>query len=443
MAGVVFYVAICVLGFALVQKKLATTPITGPMIFVGLGLLAGSSALGILEVDTSDDVVTVVDILFQATLVLVLFTDAAALHFNSWKKDAALPGRLLGIGLPLTILLGTVFAVWLFPDLDIWEAAIIGAIIAPTDAALGQAVISNPRVPERIRQALDVESGLNDGVSLPFVLIFIGLATEEAGTGVAATFVQEIGVAVAVGAVAGLLGGWLLVQASKAGWMGYAWSSIAVMAIAVAAFVAADAGGGSGFIAAFVAGLAYGHATQGRIKPNEAVAADLGLVMVQISFLAFGALVLDRAFDLMTWQIVLMAVLALTVARMGPVALSMVGTKLAWPTLLYLGWFGPRGLATIVFAALVVTEADLAGESTIVAVATITVGLSVLLHGLTAYPGSQRYGDWFADHKDIKKLPEAKPLKQHHRWPRFRHSPHTEAAAPTVAQPEPPPPPAN
>lgn len=442
MAGVILYVSICVLGFALVQKKLATTPITGPIIFVALGLLAGSSALGILEVGTTDDVVTVVDVLFQATLVLLLFTDAAALHFSSWKKDAALPGRLLGIGLPLTILLGAVFAAWLFPDLDIWEAAIIGAIIAPTDAALGQAVISNPRVPKRIRQALDVESGLNDGVSLPFVLIFIGLAEQEAGTGVAETFLREIGVAVGVGIVVGSLGGWLLVQASKAGWMGRAWSSIAVIALAVAAFVAANNSGGSGFIAAFVAGLAYGQATQGKIKPNEVVAADLGLVMVQISFLAFGALVLDRAFDMMTWQIVLMAVLALTVARIGPVALSMVGTKLAGPTLLYMGWFGPRGLATIVFAALVVTEADLAGQATITAVATITVGMSVLLHGLTAYPGSERYGDWFAAHKDTDKLPEAKPLKQHHQWPRMRLSPHTEATAPYTDTTETPAPPA-
>jgi len=442
MAGVILYVSICVLGFALVQKKLATTPITGPIIFVALGLLAGSSALGILEVGTTDDVVTVVDVLFQATLVLLLFTDAAALHFSSWKKDAALPGRLLGIGLPLAILLGAVFAAWLFPDLDIWEAAIIGAIIAPTDAALGQAVISNPRVPERIRQALDVESGLNDGVSLPFVLIFIGLAEQEAGTGVAETFLREIGVAVGVGIVVGLLGGWLLVQASKAGWMGRAWSSIAVIALAVAAFVAANTSGGSGFIAAFVAGLSYGYATQGKIKPNEVVAADLGLVMVQISFLAFGALVLDRAFDVMTWQIVLMAVLALTVARIGPVALSMVGTKLAGPTLLYMGWFGPRGLATIVFAALVVTEADLAGQATITAVATITVGMSVLLHGLTAYPGSERYGDWFATHKDTDKLPEAKPLKQHHPGPRMRLSPHTEATAPYTDTSEAPAPPA-
>jgi NhaP-type Na+/H+ or K+/H+ antiporter len=174
----VFYVAVCLLGFALIERRLSTTPITGPMIFVALGLLASSGGLGIIEAE-STDVVSIVDVVFQGTLILMLFTDASALNFSSWRKDAALPGRLLGIGLPLTVVLGAVIAALLFTDLGFWEAAIIGAIVAPTDAALGQAVISNPRVPARIRQALDVESGLNDGVSLPFVLIFIALSAAK------------------------------------------------------------------------------------------------------------------------------------------------------------------------------------------------------------------------------------------------------------------------
>jgi NhaP-type Na+/H+ or K+/H+ antiporter len=411
MAAIILYVAVCLLGFALVQRRLAKAPITGPMVFVALGLLASASAFGIIETGSGDVVVTVVNLVFQATLVLVLFTDASALHFDSWRKDAALPGRLLGIGLPLTIALGTIIAALLFTDLGIWEAAIIGAIIAPTDAALGAAVISNPRVPERIRQALDIESGLNDGVSLPFVLIFIAFAGESGG--IAGTFFTEIGVAVAVGVAVGFVGGWLLVRATKAGWMGPAWSSIAVIAIAVIAFVISDVGGGSGFIATFTAGLAYGHATRGQIKANEALAANIGLALVQVSFLLFGALVLEPALGDLTWQVVLMAALALTIARIGPVAVSMIGTKLAGPTVLYMGWFGPRGLATIVFAALVVTEADLPGTNTIVLAAAITVGLSVLAHGITAYPGSQKYADWYTAQGGADKLPEGKPVHHH------------------------------
>jgi NhaP-type Na+/H+ or K+/H+ antiporter len=427
VADAVFYVATCLLGFALVEKRLATTPITGPMIFVALGLLASSGGLGILEAE-STDVVSIVDVVFQGTLILVLFTDAAALNFSSWRKDAALPGRLLGIGLPLTIALGAVIAALLFSDLGFWEAAIIAAIVAPTDAALGQAVISNPRVPARIRQALDVESGLNDGVSLPFVLIFIALA-EQSDASALATFLGEIGVAVGVGLAAGVAGGWLLVRASKAGWMGTGWSSLAVIAIATIAFVAADAGGGSGFIATFVAGLSYGEVTRGRISENETLAADLGNGLVQVSFLAFGALVLEPAFGAITWQVLVMAALALTIVRIGPVALSMIGAKLSAPTILYMGWFGPRGLATIVFAALVVQEADLPGAhvDTITIAAAITVGLSVLLHGLTAYPGSQRYADWAASHKD-KASAARKPVHHHRLRPRLRRTAPNEAS---------------
>jgi len=422
------FVAVCVLGYAVVQKRLSTTFITGPIVFVALGMLASSSALGVIEVG-SGEVTTVVDILFQFTLVLVLFTDAASLQFSSWRKDADLPSRLLGIGLPLTIAIGAVTAALLFTDLSFWEAAIIGAIIAPTDAALGQAVISNQRVPARIRQALDVESGLNDGVSLPFVIIFAGLAAESTTVRAFETFIREIGVAVAVGLVVGIAAGWLLDRAAKAAWMGAAWSGIAVVAIASIAFIIADEGGGSGFIATFVAGLAYGTVTRGKIKPNDLLAADLGLVLVQISFLFFGALILVPALENLTWQIALMAVLALTVARIVPVAISMIGTGLAWPSLLYVGWFGPRGLATIVFTALVVTSTDLSGIETITTVAAITVGLSVLAHGATSYAGSQKYADWY-EAQDTDGLVESK--KVHHGLrPRIRRMTGSTAAAPS------------
>ena len=230
MTEIVFYVALCLLVYSLVAKRLSTTPITGPIAFVALGLLASANGLGIIE-PGSAGVVDVVDVVFQATLVLLLFTDAAALNVSTWRQDAALPGRLLGIGLPLTIAAGAVLAALLFTDLSVWEAGIIGAIIAPTDAALGQAVISNPRVPARIRQALDVESGLNDGVSLPFVLIFIALA-EESDIGALDTFLSEIGVAVGVGVGVGVAGGWLLIKSVKLGWAGTVWSAIAVIALA-------------------------------------------------------------------------------------------------------------------------------------------------------------------------------------------------------------------
>jgi NhaP-type Na+/H+ or K+/H+ antiporter len=430
----IVYIAISLVAFALIERRLAKTPITGPMVFVALGLLAGANGLGIITGDAVQTV-DVVNIVFQGTLALLLFTGAAPLHFSSWKRDADVPSRLLGIGLPLTIGLGTIFAALLFTDLSIWEAAIIGAITAPTDAALGQAVISNPRVPERIRQALDIESGLNDGISFPFLLIFIGLAGPDQGPGLIETFAVAIGVAVLVGVVVGGGGGSLMVRATDAGTMGPAWSGIAVIGLAATAFVLSDAGGGSGFIAAFVGGLTYGEVTRGKIKSNELLAANLGLGLTQVSFLFFGALVLEPALGDVTWQVVVMAVLSLTIARIGPVAVSMIGMKLNRVTILYMGWFGPRGLATIVFAALVVTDADLPGAHLINVVATFTVGLSVLLHGVTAYPGSQAYANWYESRKDRTTLPEGQAIHHHILSPRARHALEVESRNTTASAP--------
>lgn len=410
-AAVVFFVALSLLAYAFVQRRLATTVITGPMVFVLLGVLASSDVLGIVEVTSSDAIVTIVNLLFQGTLILVLFTDAAALNLATWRKDTDLPSRLLGIGLPLTIAFGTVMAAVLFTDLSIWEAAMIGAIIAPTDAALGAAVISNPRVPARIRQALDVESGLNDGVSLPFLLIFMALASQSSGTGVVETFVGEIGIAIVAGVVVGGAGAWLLIRSTNAGWIGSGWSNIAVIAIASIAFVVANPNGGSGFIATFVAGMTFGLMTRQKIKAPDLLAADVGLALVQVSFLMFGAIVLVPGLGNITWQVIVMVILALTVARMIPVAIAMIGTGLALPSVLYMGWFGPRGLATIVYAALIVSSSELQGVSTITTVAVVTVGVSVFAHGLTAYVGSQKYADWY-EAQDHDELVEARPV--HH-----------------------------
>jgi NhaP-type Na+/H+ or K+/H+ antiporter len=418
LTTIILFVAVGLLGYALVQKRLAITMITGPMVFVVIGVIASSDVLNVIAADSSEAIVAIVNILFQGTLALVLFTDAAALNLKAWRKDTDLPARLLGIGLPLTIVFGAVTAAVLFTNLSFWEAAMIGAMVAPTDAALGAAVISNPRVPGRIRQALDVESGLNDGVALPFLLVFMALASESEGTGVLETFAGEIGIALVVGLVVGVGSGWLMVKASKAGWIGSAWSNLAVISVAVIAFVVANPNGGSGFIATFVAGLAFGALTRGKIKTPELLAADVGLGLVQVSFLMFGALILLPSLGNITWQVIAMVVIALTVARMIPVAISMIGTGLTLPSVLYMGWFGPRGLATVVYGALVVTESQLPGIETITTVAMVTVGVSVFAHGMTAYAGSQKYADWYAA-QDHDGLAEAK--KVHHSLrPRLR-----------------------
>ena len=407
----VVVIALSVLGWALVQRRAASTVVTGPMVFIALGLLVGSEGFGLIELGTGS-ASPVVDTVLQGTLALLLYTDAAALHPSSWRKEVSLPARLLGIGLPLTIATGWLIAVLLFDGLSGWEAAIVAAMIAPTDAALGQAVISNPRVPERVRTGLDVESGLNDGVSLPFILLFMGFAAEGfSGGGILSTFVEAIGVAVAVGIAVAFVAAWLLSRASSSGWMGSTWSQIALAAIAVITFAVADQLGGSGFIACFAGGLTYGERVRGHLLDNETFTDDLGAVLTQISFLLVGAVVIGPALAATTWQVWVMAALALTLARIGPVAVALIGTSVRWPTVGYLGWFGPRGLATIVFGVLVVEEADLPGTQTIIVIAATTVFMSVYAHGLTASTGASRYSDWAEKESRKGDLAEASPLK--------------------------------
>ena len=408
----VVFVAVSLLGWALVQRRASSTAVTGPMVFVALGLFVGTEGLGLIELG-SGSASPVVNTVLEGTLALLLYTDAAALHPSSWRKDVSLPARLLGIGLPLTIGAGWLIAVLLFDGLSGWEAAIVAAMIAPTDAALGKAVISNPRVPERIRTGLDVESGLNDGVSLPFILLFMGFAGKGfSGAGIVSNFVEAIGVAVAVGMSVAVVAAWLLSRASKSGWMGSTWSQIALAAVAVITFAVADQLGGSGFIACFAGGLTYGQRVRGRLLANETFTDDLGAVLTQISFLLVGAVVIGPALAESTWQVWVMAALALTIARTVPVALALIGTGMRWPTVAYIGWFGPRGLATIVFSVLVVEEADLRGTDTMIVIAATTVFMSVYAHGLTASTGASRYADWVEAESGTGDLVEASPLKQ-------------------------------
>ena len=252
--------------FALFARKVEGSVITAPMVFVTAGLVAGWT--GLLDFGSathaeggSEGAHEVVLVAAELALVLLLFTDAARIDVRTLRGNP-LPLRLLCIGLPLTILLGTVVAVALLADLELWECAIVAAVLAPTDAALGQAVVTNPALPLRVRQGLNVESGLNDGGSVPFLTLFIGLAAAEEGLGGGwlRFAVEQIGYGTLIGAAAGVAGGVALRRASARGWTVPLFEKLALAALAVILFVAADEVGGNGFIAAFVGGGAAGAA---------------------------------------------------------------------------------------------------------------------------------------------------------------------------------------
>jgi NhaP-type Na+/H+ or K+/H+ antiporter len=392
-ALVITIVATLLAGYALVARRLATTPITGPMVFLTAGIVLGPLVTDSLRGVTAESVRVVV----ETALVLVLFTDAATFRLRWRRSELELPARLLLIGLPLTVALGAVTATVVLTDISPLGAAALAVILAPTDAALGQAIVSNPLVPARIRNALNIESGLNDGLAVPILSLVIAAAGLEAGGDslhVIQTFAGALIPAIVVGIVSGAAGGWLLTLARRRGWTSPGWEAVAVIALALLSYAASDAVHASGFVAAFVGGLAFGRATRAELEHTPEAAEGITHLVSLLAFLIVGAAVFDPELALVTAPMVVYAILSLTVVRMLPVAVSMIGSRLRPLTILYLGWSGPRGLATIVFATILLLDVSEPDVKAVVAVAVITSLISVYAHGLTAWPFSARYGRW-------------------------------------------------
>ena len=413
-------VALSLIGFGTVSRRVDGTSITPAIIFVGVGLVVGAHALDLLDVSPTGESVK---LLAEATLTLVLFVDASRIDLRTLRREYAVPARLLGVGLPLTIALGAAVGAALFGALSVPEALVLAVVLAPTDAALGQAVVTEPRLPSRIRQGLNVESGLNDGICVPLLFIVLAIAEAESGevggTHAVRLVVEEIGYGIAAGALAGVVTATAINYAGDRRLIERSWLQIVPVAGAALAYGVAAPLGGSGFIAAFVAGMTFG-ALRKPTGDGEAtlLTDELGELLNGVTLLVFGAALLWPALDGLTWRIVLYAAASLTIVRMGPVALAMLDTGARRPTVAFLGWFGPRGLASIVFAAIVVQEADLPHANTILLTTYATVGLSVLAHGVTAAPLARRYASWFSSHAfDAMPAMESVPAGTH-RWRR-------------------------
>ena len=377
---------------AAVSRPLSSTPITPAMVVVAVGVLVGPLVLDDLTLRPTSSTVRT---LAEATLAVVLFSDSSRVNLRVLQREASMPVRLLSAGLPLTIVLGGLLAVALFGSFSFSEALILGVILAPTDAGLGSAVVTDPRLPQVVRQSLNVESGLNDGICVPLLLIVLATVS---GTGGESHPLQVLAEAIGYGLLGGLAAGALaaavVIIAGGRNLIDGAWRQIIPLAAAVLAYGIANALGGSGFIAAFVAGALFGLLAGDKLAGMMRFTEETGAVLDGVTFLVFGAVLLGPAFENLSWQIALYAVLSLTVVRMLPVAISLWGTHARAPTVAFMGWFGPRGLASIVFA-VIVEDAHLPHAGTIVAASYLTVGLSVLLHGLSAAPLVSRYATWY------------------------------------------------
>lgn len=377
--------------YSLLSRRLGRTIVTAPIVFTAAGMLMFPSLQGILSAGLTSKIALGVA---EVGLVMLLFTDASRTDLNVLRGIRNLPTRLLSIGMILTIILGAVAARLVFPHLSIWEAGILSAILAPTDAGLGQVIVNSPRVPMRIRQALNVEAGLNDGLSVPFLLFFMALAAAKIEGGAASLMqfiVEQLGFGVLVGVAIGLTGGWLLSVARRKEWIAESFQQIGLVALPLLCLLVSEMVDASMFIASFVAGLSVQVGFKDAGKQAIDFAEDWGQMLNLAVFFLFGmAAVRDwPQFGMAAW---LYALLSLTVVRMLPVAIALIGTHLSAASLVFMGWFGPRGLASIVLGLVYLQqELRLPGELTIRYSLMATVLLSIFAHGLTAMPGIGLY----------------------------------------------------
>jgi NhaP-type Na+/H+ or K+/H+ antiporter len=378
--------------YSLVSKRARSTVFSAPMVFTGAGIIL-APAFPVLSQESITDKAFLV--LGEITLALIIFSEATHINLRQVMREHRLPSRLLGIGMPLIILAGTIVAVLLFSDLSIWEAAILATILAPTDPSLGIGVVTSRRVPALIRQALSLESGLNDGLSVPLLMLFIALARVESpitdGSWVV-YFAQQIGFGLLVGLIIGWLGGWVIAKAERRDWMTDAAQQLALLSIAILSWwLAEKVIGGNGFVAAFIAGTMVRRGFESAGERMAELSEAWGDLLIFGVFFLFGTVITPDLGDI-DGSIWLYAILSLTIVRMLPVALAMIGTKLQPSSVAFLGWFGPRGLSSVVLGLVYLKEeVNLPGESTILLATIGTVLLSILAHGVTSAPGVALY----------------------------------------------------
>jgi len=390
---VIVFTALLILGYGVFSKLTEKSIISAPMVFVIVGIII-SFFVG--EEWREGINAKWVAPIAQITLILVLFIDASTLNLKALMRDRRLPMRLLFIGLPLTMVLGILFAVPLFPGIDIWKLALMALILSPTDAALGLAVVTSEIVPLRIRQTINVESGLNDGIALPPILICIavlaGQSSEETGVAYWSLFtLKQFVYGPVIGGLVGWAGGSLVDVASKRGWMNHMFQRLASIAIAILAFSLAEMAHGNGFIAAFFAGMLLGTRTQEIRERIQEFGEAESQALILFIFLLLGMIMVPIAIPYWDFQTFMYALLSLTVIRVLPVLISLLGTDLSWGTRTFIGWFGPRGIASVLYLLMAIIALGREGNEKIASVITLTVLMSILLHGITAVPFSKFY----------------------------------------------------
>jgi sodium/hydrogen antiporter len=418
--------AVILIVYGAVSRPLDRRGVTSAMVFTAAGLVVGTSGLALVNGDVET---AAAERFCELALVFLLFSDSTRIDLARLRRHLGWPSRLLLIGLPLTIALGVGLGAVVFPGLPLASLFLLSTMLASTDAALGQRVVTDEAVPTRVRQALDVESGLNDGLAVPFFLVAVDLSLAQLTTGLTAAVVGNMAAQIGWGLVAGMgaggLAGLSFRLADQRGWLEGQWRQILPSAAALLAYLAALQLGGSGFIAAFVGGMTFGYVSRRHGTEVSRLNEDVGGVLAGVTWIGFGALAVGAMLPDVTWQILAYAALSLTIIRMVPVTIALLGTGARLPTVAFMGWFGPRGLASIVFG-IIALESGIPDAQPLLTTVMTTVLLSVFLHGLSSVPLVAAYSRWYATHTGTHPAAsEAKPTTM----PPARRQPTAEATS--------------
>lgn len=387
-------IAFIILIYSVVAGRLERGPISGPIIFMTIGLILGPFVFKALNIVF---VIERYKILAEFALALVLFTDAAKTNLKVLKKNISIPSRLLLLGLPLSIIFGIVFGRWIFPDFSWIEIAILATILAPTDAALGEPVVSNPKVPTNLREGINVESGLNDGICVPILVLLMALNSVQSDDQITlayglSVFAKEIGLGLLVGVGFAFISNLSIKYGITNHWIEGSWKPVIITLLAIGTFALAQTVGGSGFIACFSGGLYFGSQYHKSKSVLLVSSEGIGKIFTAIVWLVFGSVIIVWLYDSITLQIVLYALASLTVIRIIPVLISLIHSKISVYGKIFTAWFGPRGLASIVFTTILFKE-QIENSETIALVACCTILFSVIAHGISATPMAKAFGN--------------------------------------------------
>ena len=391
-------IALVILGYGYFSRLLARWNISGPMVFTAVGILLSPLALGRESVHFNAESVKLIG---EIALILVLFVDASGVDLSKVRREFQLPSRLLFVALPATIAVAAAAAALFFPGESLPYLLMMALVLAPTDAALGKAVVTDPRIPETIRNTLNVESGLNDGIVFPVFITVVAVITGTgSGEGWFAYLLEQMLFGAATGALTGWAGAKISNLSLQKGWMEHQYANLIPIALAIFGYFLAEAVGGNGFIAVYFAGLYLGNASPVMREHVENFAESEGEFLVMVSFLVFGLVFVPATIAYWDVKVFLFALLSLTLFRMVPTVLALIGTPTDGVTRLFLAWFGPRGIASILYVLIAVqTIGDITGQERVFAVITLTILMSVFAHGLSAGPLAERYADYLARKK--------------------------------------------